>query len=102
MFLLTLAATAVFDLTQAIVLGLGFSALIFVFQSSNSEVLHRPVSVEAMRRQGYDLLHDADRIVVVYVVGPLFFGTVHRSTRYWKAWTSAGGHHFEPAHRAFD
>jgi len=34
--------------------------------------------VEAMRRQGYDLLHDADRIVVVYVVGPLFFGTVHR------------------------
>ncbi|MFS8581527.1 MAG: SulP family inorganic anion transporter [Limnochordales bacterium] len=77
-FLLTLAATAVFDLTQAIVLGLGFSALIFVFQSSNSEVLHRPVSVEAMRRQGYDLLHDADRIVVVYVVGPLFFGTVHR------------------------
>lgn len=77
-FVVTLLATAVFDLTQAIVLGIGFSALIFVFRSSNSEVLHRPVSVEAMRKMGYDLRHDADRIVVVYVVGPLFFGTVHR------------------------
>lgn len=77
-FFVTLLATAVLDLTQAIILGLGFSALIFVFQSSNSEVLYRPVSVEAMRQAGYDLRYDADRIVVVYVVGPLFFGTVHR------------------------
>lgn len=76
-FFVTLFATAVFDLTQAIILGLGFSALIFVFQSSNTEVLHRPVSIEGMRKMGYELRSDADRIHVVYVVGPLFFGTVH-------------------------
>lgn len=76
-FFVTLLATAVLDLTQAIVLGLGFSALIFVFQSSNTEVLYRPISVEKLRETGYELLCDADRIMVVYVIGPLFFGTVH-------------------------
>lgn len=77
-FFVTLIATAVFDLTQAVVLGVGFSALIFVFQSSNSEVLYRPVNAEAMRKLGYELRSDADGMVVIYIVGPLFFGTVHR------------------------
>lgn len=76
-FFVTLIATAVLDLTQAIVLGLGFSALIFVFRSSHAEVLTSPVSVEKMREMGYELHYDSDRILVVYVVGPLFFGTVH-------------------------
>lgn len=77
-FAVTLLGTAAFDLTQAIVIGLGFSALLFVFQSSNTEVLYRPVSIEGMRRAGYELRSDAKRIHVVYVVGPLFFGTVHK------------------------
>src|SRR5690606_42656 len=37
-FFVTLLATAALDLTQAIILGMGFSALIFVFQSSNSDI----------------------------------------------------------------
>lgn len=76
-FFATLIATAVFDLTQAIILGLGLSALIFVFQSSGAEVIHRPVSVEAMREIGHEFRSDPDRMLVVYIVGPLFFGTVH-------------------------
>lgn len=76
-FFVTLFATALFDLTQAIILGLGLSALIFVFQSSNAEVIHRPVSAEAMRAIGYELNTDPKRMLVVYIVGPLFFGTVH-------------------------
>lgn len=77
-FFLTLIATAALDLTQAIIIGIGFSALIFVFQSSNAEIVYKPISVEAMRKMGYELRYDADRILVVYVVGPLFFGTAHR------------------------
>lgn len=77
-FFLTLIATAALDLTQAIIIGIGFSALIFVFQSSNAEIVYKPISVEAMRKMGYELRCDADRILVVYVVGPLFFGTAHR------------------------
>ena len=77
-FLFTLIATAAFDLTQAIVLGLAMSALIFVFQSSQTEIVSKPISVEAMRRTGHELRFHGDRILVVYIVGPLFFGTVHR------------------------
>jgi SulP family sulfate permease len=76
-FTSTLIATAALDLTQAIILGIGLSALIFVFQSSRSQVVLAPVSVEKMRADGYEMQYDADRIIVVYVMGPLFFGTVN-------------------------
>jgi SulP family sulfate permease len=76
-FASTLAATVALDLTQAIILGVGLSALIFVFQSSRAKVLFAPVSVEKMRADGYEMQYDADRILVVYVIGPLFFGTVN-------------------------
>jgi SulP family sulfate permease len=76
-FVSTLVATVALDLTQAIILGVALSALIFVFQSSRAKVMFAPVSVEKMRADGYEMQYDADRILVVYVMGPLFFGTVN-------------------------
>jgi SulP family sulfate permease len=75
-FVSTLIATVALDLTQAIILGVGLSALIFVFQSSRAQVTFSPISVEKMRADGYEMRYDADRIMVVSVMGPLFFGTV--------------------------
>jgi len=65
------------DLTQAIVLGIGLSALIFVVQISRIKVALAPVSIEKMRTDGYEMQYDANRILVVYIMGPLFFGTVN-------------------------
>jgi SulP family sulfate permease len=76
-FISTMIATVALDLTQAIILGLGLSAVIFVFQISQLKVVLAPVSVEKMREQGYEMRFDANRIVVAYVVGPLFFGTAN-------------------------
>jgi SulP family sulfate permease len=76
-FILTLCATVALDLTQAIILGVGLSAVIFVVQISRIKVVVSPVSVEKMRAEGYEMKYDANRIVVVYVIGPLFFGTVN-------------------------
>jgi SulP family sulfate permease len=76
-FVSTLIATVILDLTQAIILGVGLSALIFVFQISRTQVLLAPVSVEKMRAEGYEMRYHADRIIVVYIIGPLFFGTVN-------------------------
>jgi SulP family sulfate permease len=76
-FVSTLIATVALDLTQAIILGIGLSALIFVFQSSRIRVAFAPVSVEKMRARGYELQYDAARILVIYIMGPLFFGTVN-------------------------
>lgn len=76
-FVSTLVATVALDLTQAIILGVGLSALIFVFQSSRAQIMFAPVSAEKMRADGYEMQYDASRIMVVYIVGPLFFGTVN-------------------------
>ena len=76
-FITTLIATVALDLTQAIILGIGLSALIFVFQSSQAKVSFAPVSVEKMRQDGYEMQYAADRILVIYITGPLFFGTVN-------------------------
>jgi SulP family sulfate permease len=76
-FVSTLIATVALDLTQAIILGVGLSALIFVFQISRIKVVLEPVSVEKMRAEGYDMQYPADRIMVAYIMGPLFFGTVN-------------------------
>ncbi|HEX2905675.1 MAG TPA: SulP family inorganic anion transporter [Phototrophicaceae bacterium] len=73
----TLLATVALDLTQAIVLGVGLSAVIFVFQISRTKINIVPVSAETMRKQGYDLQTDGEKIAVVYVMGPLFFGTAN-------------------------
>jgi SulP family sulfate permease len=76
-FVSTMIATVALDLTQAIILGVGLSALIFVFQISQSKVFIAPVSVEKMRAQGYEMRSDGSMILVAYVMGPLFFGTVN-------------------------
>ena len=76
-FITTLIATVALDLTQAIILGIGLSALIFVFQSSRAKIAFAPVSVEKMRADGYEMQYAADRILVIYISGPLFFGTVN-------------------------
>ncbi len=75
-FVLTLLATVALDLTQAIVIGLAISALMFVFQISQIKVVRSTISPEKMREQGYEVMHDGSGTLVVYVLGPLFFGTV--------------------------
>jgi sulfate permease, SulP family len=76
-FLITLGATVALDLTQAIIIGVGLSALIFVLQISRARIVLRPVDVEKMRSEGYEMQYDADKILVVYFIGPLFFGTTN-------------------------
>ena len=77
-FLTTMIATIALDLTQAIILGVGLSALIFVFQISRGTVSARSVAPEKMQEAGYSMHGDGSQIAVVYVVGPLFFGTAPR------------------------
>lgn len=74
-FVVTMFATVALDLTQAIAIGFGLSALIFVYQISRMKVTPMQVSAEMMRDQGYDLKTDAEHITVVNVMGPLFFGS---------------------------
>ncbi len=45
------------------------------FRISRITIEQVPVSAEKMQSRGYTMQSDASKIMVIYVVGPLFFGT---------------------------
>lgn len=73
-FLITMAATVIFDLTKAILIGVAFSLIMFVVKVSDMQVTVSEVDTDKL---------DSDKIdpeklrytSVVYITGPLYFGT---------------------------
>jgi SulP family sulfate permease len=75
--LATMLATVALDLTQAIVIGIAASALFFLRQASAIAVSSESVDLERMRDRGHELEAADPSVKVIYVSGPLFFGSVH-------------------------
>lgn len=73
MYLVTMIATVIFDLTIAIVVGIVLAMLLFVI---NSTKLHVSVSrVDPMRLVGKGVKTEHKNTLIVYLSGPMFFGT---------------------------
>lgn len=73
-FLITMIATVVFDLTIAIVIGVAFSIIAFVVKVSDMQVTVSEVDPERLD----DPEIDPEKLkytCVVYISGPLYFGT---------------------------
>ncbi len=73
-FLITMAATVIFDLTVAILIGVIFSVLMFVIKVSDMQVTVAPVDPEKLDEHHADPTK-LDHTCVVYISGPLYFGT---------------------------
>ncbi|MBP0959356.1 MAG: SulP family inorganic anion transporter [Oscillospiraceae bacterium] len=73
-FFITMAATVVFDLTVAIVIGIVFSLVIFVAKISNIQVTTSEVNPEKLA-DGSKINDKIKNTSVIYVTGPLYFGT---------------------------
>lgn len=72
-FIVTMAATVVFDLTIAIVAGVVAAMLVFILKSSHLDVAVSKVDTEKLSDKGISGDHKGTR--VIYLTGPLFFGT---------------------------
>lgn len=73
-YLITMAATVIFDLTAAILIGVAFSIIMFVVKVSDMQVTVAEIDPE--RIDDPDI--DRDKLkytCVVYISGPLYFGT---------------------------
>lgn len=81
LFFITMFATALLDLTQAIIIGVAISALVYIYQSSNVSVSRKPVDVQLLRAQGHQIESAHPDIEVVYITGPLFFAAVQAFRR---------------------
>jgi SulP family sulfate permease len=76
--LVTMLATVVLDLTQAILIGLAISAVMYVRQSAGSvDVRRESIDLARMRAQGHQLEVAHPDVHVYYLTGPIFFGSVH-------------------------
>ncbi|MCW5850011.1 MAG: SulP family inorganic anion transporter [Anaerolineae bacterium] len=73
-FTLTMLATVALDLTQAILLGVAISAVIFIRQIADIRIERQEVNVERMQAQGHVLETACPLVHVYFVTGPLFFG----------------------------
>ncbi len=73
-FLATMIATVALDLTQAIVVGLGLSVVLFLRQAARLEVNTAPVRWE----ETGIVARRFPSAQVVYITGPLFFGSVNQ------------------------
>jgi SulP family sulfate permease len=76
--LVTMLATVALDLTQAILIGLAISAVMYVRQSAGSvDVRREGIDLARMQAQGHQLEIAHPDVHVYYLTGPIFFGSVH-------------------------
>ncbi len=77
-FVITLSATVLLDLTQAILIGFMISILIFVTQISDLQVTHQPADAKRLSAMGH-MVEDLEKnIDVYYLSGPLFFAAARK------------------------
>jgi sulfate permease, SulP family len=75
--LVTMVATVALDLTQAILIGIAISAIIYLRQSASAvSVYDEPINLDKLRSNGYSLERACPDVHVYYLTGPLFFGSV--------------------------
>lgn len=75
-FLITMAATVVFDLTVAILIGIVISVVLFVINISDMQISISEVDKDKLDEAAFCEGHE--RTGVVYVTGPLYFGTANK------------------------
>ena len=79
-FLITMLATVIFDLTVAILLGVAYSAILYIAKSSRIGVSFSDIDANKLRTvEGKPPVLETTG--VVYVIGSLFFGAVDEFNR---------------------
>ena len=76
-FLITMAATVIFDLTIAIIIGVFFSIVMFIIKVSDMQITVSDIDPNKLHdKTQYNEHHK--RTCVVYITGPLYFGTANK------------------------
>jgi len=76
-YLITMFATVIFDLTQAIIIGVAFASIMFLVKISNMGISIEEVDQKRLvEKSGMNINKPLEHIRVVYFTGPIFFATV--------------------------
>lgn len=76
-FILTMLATVIFDLTIAIMIGILFSVVMFILKVSDMQVSVADIDTSKLQG-GENPILNKKRASVIYITGPLYFGTANQ------------------------
>ena len=76
-FTITMGATVVFDLTQAIIIGVVFSSVVFIVKIANVDIFISNIDEDRLNNE-VKYKGDLSAVKVVYLTGPVFFATVEK------------------------
>ena len=79
-FLVTMAATILFDLTVAIVIGVGIALILLVVRLSKLEINYEQVDPKRLKNPDVPLPSVYDNAEVVYITGSLIFANTQMIT----------------------
>ncbi len=74
-FIITMIATVVFDLTIAIIIGIAYSAVLFIFNAAGLKVDFSKVENKKFKGNA-DVEERHQNTMVMYITGPIFFANV--------------------------
>ncbi|MCF0144268.1 MAG: SulP family inorganic anion transporter [Firmicutes bacterium] len=75
-FLITMGATVVLDLTQAIVIGVAVSVILILFRLTDLQINVSDVDEERLKEAGVDLPKVSGNVRVAYLTGVIFFAVI--------------------------
>lgn len=77
-FLITIAATVFLDLTQAIIIGVSFSAFLIVIRISDIDITISEIDPSRLSEIGIEVTDVPEHIRVAYLTGTIFFAVVDK------------------------
>lgn len=77
-FFITMAATVIFDLTVAIVIGVFFSVLFFMVRISDLQIDQSDIDIDRLEANGIETKYHHQMTKVIYLTGPVFFTTAEK------------------------
>ena len=80
-FLVTMAATVVLDLTQAIVIGVAVSVILILIKLTDIEINISEIDSERLEEAGIHLPSISGKVRVAYLTGAIFFAVVDKLTK---------------------
>ncbi|MBR2620062.1 MAG: SulP family inorganic anion transporter, partial [Firmicutes bacterium] len=77
-FAITMVATVVFDLTQAIIIGVAFSVILILIKLTDIDITVADIEKERLEEVGVHLPKISGKVRVAYLTGAIFFAVIDK------------------------
>lgn len=80
-FFITMAATVVLDLTQAIIIGVAFSVILILIKLTDIDITVSEIESDRLEEIGIKLPKLSGKVRIAYLTGAIFFAVIDKLTK---------------------